>query len=233
MLYYCLWSVRTNAPPAATGGAFVFSVKTTLLELVVNLGGLIVGLGNPGREYAHTRHNYGFMAVERLLAVCEKKGLVRTLSGRNEPFTLWRLSLPGMPDYLACTPLTFMNKSGDVVQRVSAYYHVAAQDICVLHDELDLPLGRMKMKKGGGNAGHNGLRSIQQMLGTPDFYRLRLGVGKPAGNNGASFVLSRFRQEELPVVEQCLDAAVEGVLLFMKQEPRAAQQFCNSFTPPC
>lgn len=196
----------------------------------MSLGGLIVGLGNPGPEYAHTRHNYGFMAVESLLAACEKKGLTRSLSGRNDPFFLWRCSLPGLADYLLCEPLTYMNKSGEAVQRVAAYYQIEPADMLVLHDELDLPLGRMKLKKGGGNAGHNGLRSIQQMLGTPDFYRLRLGVGKPAGYNAASYVLSKFSQSELPSLAACLEAAVTGALLFMEQGPRPAQQFCNSFS---
>lgn len=198
----------------------------------MELGGLIVGLGNPGQEYVNTRHNFGFMVVERLLAAWERKGLVRTLSGRNEPFHLWRCSLPGQADYLVCTPLTYMNKSGEAVQRVAAYYHVDVADILVLHDELDLPLGRMKLKKGGGNAGHNGLRSIQQMLGTPDFYRLRLGIGKPAGHNAVSFVLSRFKADESAALDLCLQAAEKSVFLFMTEGPRAAQQFCNSFHLP-
>lgn len=172
------------------------------------------------------------MAVERLLAVCEKEGLVRTLSGKKDIFHLWRSSAPGRPDYLVCAPLTYMNKSGDAVQQIAAYYRIAPQDIFVLHDELDLPLGRMKMKKGGGNAGHNGIRSIQQMLGTPDFFRLRLGIGKPAGFDAASFVLSRFSQQELPLLDLCLDGAVRGALLFMAKGWRTAQQFCNSFSLP-
>ena len=202
------------------------------LETIVELGGLIVGLGNPGQEYAGTRHNFGFMAIERLIAVCEKQGHVRILSGRSDPFHLWRCSTPGKPDYLICTPLTYMNKSGEAVQRVAAYYHIEPADIFVLHDELDIPLGRMKLKKGGGNAGHNGIRSIQQQLGTPDFFRLRLGIGKPVGYDAASFVLSKFRQEEKARLDPSLDGAVEGTLLFMEKGPKVAQQFCNSFALP-
>ena len=200
----------------------------------MELCGLIVGLGNPGGEYEHTRHNFGFMAVGRLLAALEKHHSTRLLSGKSDPFRLWRCAVPGKDraDWLVATPLTYMNKSGDAVQRIAAYYRIEPENILVLHDELDLPLGRMKMKKGGGNAGHNGLRSIQQMLGTPDFYRLRLGIGKPAGFDGASFVLSRFSQDERPLLEKTLEAAAQSALLFMSQGPKKAQEFSNGFHAP-
>jgi PTH1 family peptidyl-tRNA hydrolase len=100
-----------------------------------------------------------------------------------------------------------------------------------MHDELDIPLGRMKMKIGGGHAGHNGIRSIQQMLGTPDFCRLRLGIGKALGRDSESYVLGRFSTEEQAVLAGTIPAAVEGVLLFMKEDMRPAQHFCNSFVP--
>lgn len=201
-------------------------------EITVDIGGLIVGLGNPGQEYAETRHNYGFMTVAALLEACGKRGPVRTLSGKNDPYHLWRCSFPGVPDRLVCTPLTYMNRSGDAVQRIAAYYRIETEDVLVLHDELDLPFGRMRLKKGGGNAGHNGLRSIQQMLGSPDFFRLRLGIGKPAGYDAASFVLAKFSPQDKQNLEICLDAAVKGIALFMDKGPRTAQQFCNSFSLP-
>ena len=199
----------------------------------MELNGLIVGLGNPGKEYAATRHNYGFMLVEALLEECGRLGQVSKLSGQKDPFCLWRCSLRGKSgaDWLVTTPLTFMNRSGEAVQRISAYYHITPDQILVLHDELDLPLGRMRMKTGGGHAGHNGIRSIQQLLGTPDFFRLRLGIGKPAGHDSASYVLGRFSSEQQPVLAETIPAAVEGVLLFMKEGMRPAQQFCNGFTP--
>ena len=199
----------------------------------MELSGLIAGLGNPGKEYASTRHNYGFMLVDALLEECARLGQVNKLSGQKDPFSLWRCSLRGKNgvDWLVTTPLTFMNRSGEAVQRISAYYHIAPNQILVLHDELDLPLGRMRMKIGGGHAGHNGIRSIQQMLGTPEFYRLRLGIGKPAGHDSASYVLSRFSAEQQPALTETIPAAVEGVLLFMKEGMRPAQQFCNGFIP--
>jgi PTH1 family peptidyl-tRNA hydrolase len=196
-------------------------------------GGLIVGLGNPGKEYEGTRHNFGFMLVERLLRACERDGLVRPIADRNAPYLLWRCTLRGASgDWFFTTPLTYMNRSGEAVQRVAAYYRLETESILALHDELDLPLGRMRLKQGGGSAGHNGIKSIQQMLGTPDFYRLRLGVGKPPGHDGASFVLSRFRQEERGTLEAVLDAATEGVLLYMREGPVMAQRFCNAFALP-
>jgi len=197
----------------------------------MNLRGLFVGLGNPGPEYERTRHNFGFMLVDALLREAERRGCVRALSGKKDPYVLWRVGFGGIAgEWLLCTPLTFMNRSGDAVQRIAAYYHIPPQDILVLHDELDLPLGRMKLKKGGGNAGHNGLHSIQQMLGTPDFYRLRLGIGKPQGYDSPSYVLARFRADEQDALGKTLDAAVRGVILFAQDGERAAQQFCNGFS---
>lgn len=198
----------------------------------MNLDGLIVGLGNPGGQYQGTRHNFGFMVLEALLEACVRQGEARKLSGQKDPFNLWRAVFPGRSggSWLLAEPLAFMNRSGEAVQRIAAYYHVEHERILVLHDELDLPLGRMKLKKGGGSAGHNGIRSIEQMLGTPDFFRLRLGVGKPPGHDGASWVLGRFRDEEKALLNKVIEGAVQGVLLFTENGERTAQQFCNGFS---
>jgi PTH1 family peptidyl-tRNA hydrolase len=201
-------------------------------EMPMNLRGLIAGLGNPGPEYIRTRHNFGFMLVDALLREAESKGFARMLSGKKDPYALWRVSFDeSSGEWLLSTPLNFMNRSGDAVQRIAAYYHVPPEDILVLHDELDLPLGRMKLKKGGGNAGHNGLHSIQQMLGTPDFYRLRLGIGKTQDCDSSSYVLGRFSSDEQDTLDKTLGAAVQGVILFARKGERMAQQFCNSFFP--
>lgn len=196
----------------------------------MDIRGLIVGLGNPGTEYEKTRHNFGFLVAEALLGAWTGPDAPKRLSGQKDPFSLWRVSdAASRADWLICTPLTYMNRSGEAVQRIAAYYHVEPLEILVIHDELDLPLGRMKLKKGGGNAGHNGLRSIQQSLGTPDFYRLRLGIGKPAGYDSASYVLGRFSASEQESLAKTIAAATEGTRLFMREGERAAQQFCNSF----
>lgn len=195
----------------------------------MEIQGLIVGLGNPGKEYDDTRHNFGFTAVHTMVALAERSGTANRISKQNEPLVLWRCSFPGKGQWLLCTPLTYMNRSGDAVQRVAAYYRIEAENILVIHDELDLPLGRMKLKKGGGNAGHNGLKSIQQMLGTPEFYRLRLGIGKGPRDTTVGHVLSRFSREEKAIANQVLDAAEQGILLYMGEGPAAAMRFCNAF----
>ena len=196
----------------------------------MDIKGVVAGLGNPGKEYENTRHNFGFMAVHTLVHLAEREGTATRLSKQSDPYVLWRCSFPGRGQWLLTTPLTYMNRSGDAVQRIMAYYHIEAEDLLVIHDELDLPLGRMKMKKGGGNAGHNGLKSIQQMLGTPNFHRLRLGIGKSDGTPAAGHVLSRFFSEEKNTVEAVLKSAEQGVLIYMNEGPTAAQHFCNAFT---
>ena len=198
----------------------------------MDIQGLIVGLGNPGKEYEDTRHNFGFTAIHAMVELAERSGAMNRVSKQSDPFALWRCIFPGRGEWLLCTPLTYMNKSGDAVQRVAAYYRLEAEDILVIHDELDLPLGRMKLKKGGGNAGHNGLKSIQQMLGTPDFYRLRLGIGKSDRAATVGHVLSRFSQDEKKTANQVLEAAEQGILLYMSEGPAAALRFCNAFKLP-
>ena len=198
----------------------------------MEIGGLIVGLGNPGAEYARTRHNFGFMVVDALLAGWTDFDAHALLSGRKDPFALWRAAdRDSRADWLFCKPLTWMNRSGEAVRRVSARYRIEPRRMLVLHDELDLPLGRMKLKQGGGKAGHNGLGSLQQMLGVPDFYRLRLGIGKPPpGRDGISHVLGRFAPAEREALAGIIDAAARGVLLFLREGENAARQFCNGFS---
>lgn len=200
----------------------------------MNPSGLIVGLGNPGREYERTRHNFGFMAVDALLDTVARRPGSRcdTLSTGKKKYELWRCDLiPGQNPWLIAKPLTFMNLSGEAVLAIASYYRVKPVDIVAIHDELDLPLGRMRFKKGGGNAGHNGLKSITQCLGTPDFHRLRLGIGRPPVEGGTTgWVLGRFAAAEQPVVESVLSAAVDGLFTFVESGPEAATQKVNSFT---
>jgi PTH1 family peptidyl-tRNA hydrolase len=206
-------------------------LSSSIREAGMELRGLIVGLGNPGPEYEKTRHNFGFMVVDALLAGWTEPDGPKPLSGRKDPFFLWRVAdRDSQADWLFCKPLTWMNKSGEAVQRVSARYRIPPQRILVLHDELDLPLGRMKLKQGGGNAGHNGLRSTQQMLGVPDFSRLRLGIGKAPDRDGVSHVLGRFTAAEREALAKIIAAAAQGVRLFMRDGENAARQFCNGFS---
>ena len=197
------------------------------------LSGLILGLGNPGPEYATTRHNFGFLAIDAFVRSLPGSANVRLLSGKSDGFELHRVQLAtaqGMQDWLIAKPLTFMNRSGEPTRRIMDYYRIEAENILALHDELDLPLGRLKMKRGGGNAGHNGLKSLTQHLGTPEFLRLRLGIGRPAGYDAASYVLSRFASVESAALEETLEAACQAIRLLMDKGERFAQQYANGFT---
>ena len=189
-----------------------------------------MGLGNPGPSYEHTRHNFGFMLVDALLAACQDKGDVTPLSGGKNRYAAWKCRLPGNGGtWIAAKPLTYMNKSGEAAVHLLGYYRIPLASLFVAHDELDLPLGRMRLKIGGGNAGHNGLQSICNLTGSHDFYRLRLGIGKPAGYDAASFVLSRFSTEESTMVTSVLAGALDGFLVFAKQGPTEAQRQINAF----
>ena len=158
---------------------------------------LIVGLGNPGSEYEDTRHNVGFWFVDRLAADLRvplaAQGRFFGRIGRQED--LWLLE-----------PTTYMNRSGQAVAALARFYRIAPEEILVVHDDLDLAPGAIRMKQGGGNGGHNGLKDIQAHLATPDFWRLRLGIGHPGDRNEViDYVLRAPRREERELIEQALD----------------------------
>jgi len=199
----------------------------------MDLRGLIAGLGNPGQRYADTRHNFGFMAVDALLDLCRRHGpdaVVETPS-RKAKGELYRVRLPGCPgNWLVLKPMTYMNESGQSVGYVCGFYKLPPAQVLVLHDELDLPLGRMKLKQGGGNAGHNGLKSIAGHLGSNEFHRLRLGIGRPAHPDTRGYVLQGFAPDERRTAAEVLEGCVEGIRLFAGQGFVAAQQMINGFT---
>ena len=197
---------------------------------------LIVGLGNPGPRYAATRHNFGFMALDALIQRARELGGApkATLTGRKDLEAV-AISLPVLPggafaQFACLRPLTFMNLSGRAVRAALDFYKLAPEDVLVIHDELDLPLGRMRLKRGGGNAGHNGLKSITQELGSPDFVRLRLGIGRPEpGRDVAGYVLEPFRSEETATVRRVVPAAVDGVMTFFEDGLEAAKLRVGGF----
>ncbi len=177
---------------------------------------LVVGLGNPGREHEDNRHNVGFMVADALHARAGLPAFREKFKGR---FVRGEAALGATrADIALLEPTTYMNLSGESVQPAAAFLKVAADRIVVVHDELDLAWKDVRLKAGGGHAGHNGLRSIIQCLGTPDFVRVRVGIGKPpAGFRGdvADYVLSRFdsvERAELPAVVDAAAAAVARVL---------------------
>jgi PTH1 family peptidyl-tRNA hydrolase len=168
---------------------------------------LVVGLGNPGPQYATTRHNIGFLVADVLADRIGSGFKVHKKSGAD--VVTGRL---GDTSVVLAKPRTYMNESGRQVGPLAKFYSVAPADVIVLHDELDIDFGRIRLKYGGGVAGHNGLRSVSAALGTNDFKRVRIGIGRPPGRqSGASFVLENFNSRERPelgtIVEQSADAA--------------------------
>jgi peptidyl-tRNA hydrolase, PTH1 family len=176
---------------------------------------LWVGLGNPEPGMAANRHNIGFMALD----------VIATRHG----FSPWRRRFKGVTaegsiagsKILALKPLTYMNLSGESVQEATAFYKLPTDAITAFHDELDLAPGRMRVKKGGGAAGHNGLRSMDRMLGTPDYWRVRLGIGHPGHKDRVlGYVLGNFSAEDRPWLIPLLDAvADEAGLLAQNKHP--------------
>lgn len=164
---------------------------------------LIVGLGNPGPDYAATRHNVGFWFVDALAAA---HGGSFRLEGKFHG-ELCRLALGGA-DLRLLKPATYMNRSGQSVAAVSRYFDIRPESILVAHDELDLPVGKVRLKQGGGHAGHNGLRDSIAVLGSADFWRLRIGIDHP-GERGQviGYVLGRPSQDDAAAIREALDQA--------------------------
>ena len=183
---------------------------------------LIVGLGNPGKKYESTRHNAGFWLVERLAAqhrlALRKEPKFQALAGR--------LDTGSGPAWLLL-PQTWMNESGTAVGALAQFHKIGAEEILVAHDELDLPPGGVKIKQGGGHAGHNGLRDIIERLGTPDFWRLRIGIGHPrdltaSEQEVADFVLHPPLREELALIDAVIDRGVAVFDLILADNMAAA-----------
>ncbi len=168
---------------------------------------LVVGLGNPGKEYERTRHNAGFWLVERFATsngvALRKDQKFKALVGRHDSSGAWLL-----------LPQTFMNLSGQPVHMLAGFFKIKPEEILVVHDELDFPPGVARLKQGGGIAGHNGLKDISQRMASHDYWRLRLGVGKPQpGREGADYVLEKPPAEE----KAAIDAAIEKSLAVLPQ----------------
>ena len=193
---------------------------------------LIVGLGNPGKKYETTRHNAGFWLVERLAAL-------HRLTLRKEPrfhALVGRLDTASGHAWLLL-PRTWMNESGSAVGALAQFHRIAADEILVAHDELDLPPGGVKMKQGGGHAGHNGLRDIIENLGTPDFWRLRIGIGHPrdvaaSEQEVVDFVLDAPRKEEQALIDTVIDRGVAAFELILADNMAAAMHKLHTKPKP-
>lgn len=166
---------------------------------------LVVGLGNPGSRYASTRHNVGFMVVDRLArrwraAITKKQCGAQVGAAEFDGEKVW-----------LAKPQTFMNLSGEAVSCLLRFYKLSPADLVVIYDERDLPVGRIRLRERGSAGGHRGVASIIQMLGTNEFPRVRVGIGRPPEMDAVDHVLSGFPPEERPLIEEALDRAVEGV----------------------
>lgn len=186
----------------------------------------LLGLGNPGEQYARSRHNLGYRVVEELA----RRHQIR-LRGRFYA-RMGQGRIAGQPVTLA-QPLTFMNNSGYAAQRLLQRYRLAPRDLLVLYDDLDLPLGALRLRPNGSSGTHNGMRSVVEHLGTEAFPRLRLGIGPlPPRTDAARFVLSPFTPAELPAIEAALLRAVEVVEYLLANDLEAAMNEHNRTAPP-
>lgn len=187
---------------------------------------LIVGLGNPGPEYAETRHNSGFMVVAELArrqGVCPSRLLQQALVGEGRI---------GNFRVVLAQPQTYMNRSGVAVAGLRRFFRVELQELLVVYDDLDLPLGKIRLRLQGGSGGHRGMRSIIEALGSEDFPRLKVGIGRPQEKREVvAYVLSRFSAAEEGIVSQVIAAAAEGIERWIREGPEAAMQWINSWQP--
>ncbi len=180
---------------------------------------LVVGLGNPGPKYEKTRHNIGAMVVDGLVASAGERWKVHKKSGADAA----AITISG-EQVLVAKPRTYMNESGRQVGQLVSFYSLTPDDVIVLHDELDIDFGLVRLKRGGGEGGHNGLRSISQSIGTRDYLRVRLGIGRPPGRQDpADFVLKPFPSAQRTDVELLIGNGVDAVELLVGQGLEAAQ----------
>ncbi len=190
---------------------------------------LLVGLGNPGDRYRDTRHNVGFMALD---LIAERWGRPPWRSKFHAETA--QVDVPGGREdaerAILLKPQTYMNRSGDSVQPAAAFYKVRPENVVVVHDELDLPFGQVRLKAGGGAAGHNGLRSISLRLGTNDYTRVRIGIGRPPPDfhgSGADYVLQGFSPAEQADLAEVVQGAASAIEMFAREGLSAAMNTIN------
>ena len=182
---------------------------------------LVVGLGNPGPEYARTRHNVGQMVVDELAS--RLGGAFKVHKARAQ--VLESRLRPGGPRVVLAKPMTYMNTSGGPVAGLAKFYDIPAERVIAVHDEIDIPFAALKLKIGGGEGGHNGLRDMSKALSTKDYYRVRVGVGRPPGRmDAASYVLKPFSSTEGKELPFLLDDAADAVEQLVENGLLEAQQ---------
>ena len=190
---------------------------------------LVVGLGNPGPTYAGTRHNVGYLVVEELAR--RLGGSWRSHKTGRADVVEGRLGVPGAlgPRLVLARARCYMNESGGPVKALATFYKVAPDHIIAIHDELDIAFGTLRIKLGGGDNGHNGLKSLRGSFGTGDFYRVRVGIGRPPGRQDvADFVLTNYSPAERKVLQFGVDAAADAVESLVEDGLEKTQQRFNS-----
>ncbi|MBN1192670.1 MAG: aminoacyl-tRNA hydrolase [Coriobacteriia bacterium] len=184
---------------------------------------MVVGLGNPGEEYENTRHNVGFMVVDLLAEN------LRVSYWKDEAGAKVGLVRFGDDDLVLVKPQTFMNLSGKAVAKLAQTYEVEPRDVVIVHDDLDLPEENVRVKRGGGHGGHNGLRSLAESLGTGDFARVRIGIGRPPGRQDPSdFVLEPMRREVAERLAEMVPHAAQAVIHVLESGVDSAMQEYNA-----
>ena len=185
---------------------------------------IVIGLGNPGQEYAGTRHNVGQMVAEELA----RRGGV-ALKSHSKTRTRAASVRIGGESVAVAVPMSYMNVSGGPVSSLAKYQSVEPTAVIVIHDELDIPFGTVRLKRGGGSAGHNGLKDITKALGTPDYVRVRVGIGRPPGRmDAATFVLKPFSAAERKELDMLIVDAADAVEAVLELGLEAAQQRWHS-----
>lgn len=190
---------------------------------------MVAGLGNPGEEYAHTRHNAGFTAVDELARQAGVTYWKNQLGAEVASFRVRDADAEGgAREVLLVKPQSFMNTSGGPISKLCREYRITPEELLVIHDELDIPEGDVRVKVGGGHAGHNGLRSIIDKLGSRDFSRIRVGIGNPPGRMPvADFVLKQFRPKELEAFHEACARAADAAGLAVTQGVIFARDHVN------
>lgn len=187
---------------------------------------LVVGLGNPGKDYARTRHNAGFLVIDKLAV---DHGIVLNKRKFN---ALYGTGPLGALDVILAKPLGYMNRSGPPVQQLAAYYRIPNQDVLVVHDDIDLVFGRIKIKEKGGHGGHNGIKSLITAFGDGDFRRVRIGVGRPlSGRDAADHVLGRFGKGERAEIDRIITLAQDAVVTVLTEGVQSGMNQFNSKQP--
>jgi len=188
----------------------------------VNKLKLVVGLGNPGAEYRNTRHNAGFLVVDKIATDSDIP-----LESRKFDSVFGRGYVENIEIVLA-KPMAFMNRSGPPVQKLAHYYRIQCEDMLVIHDDIDLAYGRIKIKEKGGHGGHNGIRSIMEAFGSGDFVRLRIGVGRSEnGDSVTGHVLGRFSSNQSQILDRIITGARDAAITILSQGTKAGMNLFN------